>query len=74
VAQAVCRRPLASEARVRGRVNPCGICGGQSDTGTGFSPSSLVFPCQYHSFNRRSPSHIIRGMNNMSVRGSSSET
>jgi hypothetical protein len=49
MAQVVSRRPLTAEARVPARVNPCGICGGQSDTGTGFSPSSSVFPCQYHS-------------------------
>jgi hypothetical protein len=42
VAQAVSRRPLTAEARV----SQCGICGGQTGTGTGFSPSSLVFPCQ----------------------------
>jgi hypothetical protein len=38
---------LTAEARVRALVNSCGICGGQSYTGTGFSRSSSVFPCQY---------------------------
>jgi hypothetical protein len=46
MAQAVSRRPLTAEARVRSRVSPCGICGGQSGIGTGFSPSTSVFPCQ----------------------------
>jgi hypothetical protein len=49
MAQVVGRRPLTAEARVRSWVNPCGICGGQSGTGTGFSPSYSVLPCQYHS-------------------------
>jgi hypothetical protein len=49
MAQAVSRRPLTAEARVRSQVNPCGIYGGQSGTGTGFSPSTLVFPCQFYS-------------------------
>jgi hypothetical protein len=47
MAQVVSRRPLTAEARVRARFNPCGISAGQSGTGTGFSPSSSVFPCHY---------------------------
>jgi hypothetical protein len=39
MAQAVSRRPLTAEAQVRSRVSPCDICGGQSGSGTGFSPS-----------------------------------
>jgi hypothetical protein len=49
MAQAVSRRPLTAEAQVQFRVGPCGICGGQSGTGTGFSPSTSVFPCKFHS-------------------------
>jgi hypothetical protein len=45
--QVVSRRPFTAEAWVRTQVTPCGICGGQSCTGTGFSPSSSVFLCQY---------------------------
>jgi hypothetical protein len=55
MAQAVSFRPLTAEARVRSRVSPCGIFGGQSDTGKGFSPSNLVFSCQF--FSTRAPLH-----------------
>jgi hypothetical protein len=64
MAQVVSRRPLTAEALVRARVNPCGICGGQSGTGSGFSPSSSVFPCQYHS-TVALQTRIIWGMRNV---------
>jgi hypothetical protein len=53
MAQAINRRPLTAEARVRSRVSPCGIFGGQSGTGTGFPPSTLAFPCQFLSTGAR---------------------
>jgi hypothetical protein len=43
MAQAVSRRHLTAEAWFRSRVSPCGICGGQSGTGTGFFPQELRF-------------------------------
>jgi hypothetical protein len=49
MAQAVSCRPPTAEDRVRSRLSPCGVCGGQSGNGTGFSPSTSVFPCQFHS-------------------------
>jgi hypothetical protein len=49
MAQAVSRRPLTAYARVRSRVSPCGICGGQSGTGRGFSPQYFGLPSQFHS-------------------------
>jgi hypothetical protein len=63
-AQVVSRRPLTAEARVRARVNPCGICGGKSGTGTGFSPSSSVSPVNIIS-TVALQTHIIWGMRNM---------
>jgi hypothetical protein len=53
MAQVVSRRLLTAEARVRSRVNPYGICGGQSGTGTGFSLEFFGFPLSV-SFHRRS--------------------
>jgi hypothetical protein len=47
--QADSRRPLTVDSGVRTRVNPCKIRGEQSSTGTGYSPSNSVFPCQYNS-------------------------
>jgi hypothetical protein len=49
MAQAVSRRLLPAEARVRSWISPCGIFDGQSGTGISFSPSTSVFSCQFHS-------------------------
>jgi hypothetical protein len=42
--QAAIHRPVTSEARSLSRVSPCEVCGGQSGTGTGFSPRSSPPP------------------------------
>jgi hypothetical protein len=39
-------RPVKEEVEVRSQTSPCGICGGQSGTGTSFSLSTSEFPCQ----------------------------
>jgi hypothetical protein len=44
-------RPITAQARVRSQLIQCKICGGQTGTETGFSPSTSVFPCQDHSTN-----------------------
>jgi hypothetical protein len=44
MAHAISRRPVATEARIPVRVYQRGICGGQSETGTGFSASYSVSP------------------------------
>jgi hypothetical protein len=49
VTQAVSRRSLTAEARVRAQVSAWGLCIGQSGTGAGFAPSCSVFPCHHHS-------------------------
>jgi hypothetical protein len=47
IAQPLSRRLPTAAARVRARVRPCGICGGQSGTGTGFL-RVLRFPLPIH--------------------------
>ena len=44
-------RPSTTETGVRSKIRLCEICGGQSDTGTCFSPSNCVFPFQHNSTN-----------------------
>lgn len=41
-------RPLTSEAAVRSKAKPSGLYGRESGIGTEFSPSTAIFPCQYH--------------------------
>jgi len=49
--QAVIRQVTIAESRIGSQVSLCEICGGQSGTGTDYSPSSSAFRCQYNSTN-----------------------
>jgi hypothetical protein len=49
MAQAFSRQPPTAEAQVQSRASPCEICVGQSGTGAGFPPSTLIFLCRYQS-------------------------
>jgi hypothetical protein len=48
--QAVSLLPITTEAWIRSQVSTCEICGGQSGTGTGFSPNNMYFgfPVTFH--------------------------
>ena len=43
--QVASRRVVISEARVRSQASQCVVCGWQSGTGTGLSPSTRGFLC-----------------------------
>jgi hypothetical protein len=64
MAQAVSRRPLTTEARVRSRVSPRGIRGGQSDSGTGlpeyfgFPPVNFIPPVLHYTEKRKKTNHL----------------
>jgi hypothetical protein len=62
MAQAVSRRPVTAEARVRAQFITYEICGEHSGTGTGSSPSSSVFLCQYNSTVALHINILTRGM------------
>jgi hypothetical protein len=65
MAQVVSRRPQTAEAQVRARVKPCGICCGQSGTGTGFFSEFFGFPLSIYHSTVALQTHIIWGMCNM---------
>jgi hypothetical protein len=47
----VSHQALIAEVQLQSCTSTREICGGQSGTGVGFSPSTSVIPCQYHSTN-----------------------
>jgi len=44
MAPVICHQPIIVEAQIQSKASPCGICDGQSGTGTGFLPSTLAVP------------------------------
>jgi len=51
VVQAFSRWSVSGEFRIRSHASSCEVNGGPSGTGTGFTPSTSVLPCQYRSTN-----------------------
>ena len=68
MAQAVSCLTLIAEAQFRSQVIPCEICGGQSGSGTGFSPTNMVFPCHYNFTNATYTSSFTYCSNQMDNR------
>jgi hypothetical protein len=64
MAQAVSRRPLIAEVRLRAMINPCGICGGEGATGQvslrvlRFSPVIIIPPSSPNSYHLGDEQHI----------------
>jgi len=51
IAQAIHHQPVAVQAWVQSQARPCGFCGGQSETGTGLSLRTVLFPRLFHFIN-----------------------
>jgi hypothetical protein len=63
--QVVSRWPLTAEARVRARVNPCGICGGKKWHWDRFFSEFFGFPLSIYHSTVALQTYIIWGMRNM---------
>jgi hypothetical protein len=74
MAEVVSCRPVTTDAQFCAWVSPCGICCGQSGTGTCFFLSFSVFHLSVSLHRGFLYSYIIWGMNIRPVSGCSSET
>jgi len=50
MSQAVSRRPLNAEVRLRSQVNPCEMCDGRSETGKSFPSIGYIIPSIFRWF------------------------